>query len=98
VDRRRDGRGIAVGASRSDLNSFLDHFEVEGISLPIALGLLVMMYPVLAKVRYDRLDTITGDRKLLASSLVLNWLLGPALMVCAGVAATCPTYRPTAPD
>ena len=39
-----------------------------------------MMYPVLAKVRYDRLDTVTGDRKLLLSSLVLNWVLGPALM------------------
>src|SRR6201986_1518465 len=39
-----------------------------------------MMYPVLAKVRYDRLDTVTGDRKLLASSLALNWLVGPALM------------------
>ena len=39
-----------------------------------------MMYPVLAKVRYDRLDTVTGDRRLLASSLVLNWVVGPALM------------------
>ena len=39
-----------------------------------------MMYPVLAKVRYDRLDTVTGDRRLLVSSLVLNWVLGPALM------------------
>ena len=39
-----------------------------------------MMYPVLAKVRYDRLDTVTGDRKLLVSSLMLNWVLGPALM------------------
>ena len=48
--------------------------------MPIALGLLIMMYPVLAKVRYDRLDTVTGDRKLLLSSLVLNWVLGPALM------------------
>jgi ACR3 family arsenite transporter len=54
--------------------------RVEGISIPIALGLLVMMYPVLAKVRYDRLDTATSDRRLLVSSLVLNWLLGPALM------------------
>jgi len=53
---------------------------VGGISLPIALGLLVMMYPVLAKVRYDRLDTVTGDRRLLVSSLILNWVLGPALM------------------
>ena len=48
--------------------------------MPIAIGLLVMMYPVLAKVRYDRLDTVTGDRKLLIASLVLNWVLGPALM------------------
>ncbi len=54
--------------------------QIDGISLPIALGLLIMMYPVLAKVRYDRLDTVTGDRKLLVSSLVLNWVLGPALM------------------
>ena len=50
------------------------------MSLPIALGLLVMMYPVLAKVRYDRLDTVTGDRRLLITSLLLNWILGPALM------------------
>ncbi len=48
--------------------------------MPIALGLLVMMYPVLAKVRYDRLDTVTRDRKMLVSALVLVWLVGPALM------------------
>ena len=54
--------------------------EIGGISMPIALGLLVMMYPVLAKVRYDRLDTVTSDRRLLGSSLVLNWVIGPALM------------------
>ena len=58
----------------------LSSVEVDGVSLPIALGLLVMMYPVLAKVRYDRLDTVTGDRRMLVSSLALNWLVGPALM------------------
>ncbi len=62
------------------LGDVLSAVQVDGISLPIAIGLLVMMYPVLAKVRYDRLDTVTGDRKLLASSLVLNWIFGPALM------------------
>jgi arsenical-resistance protein len=72
--------GLLLGRLVPGLNAGLNHVQVEGISLPIALGLLVMMYPVLAKVRYDRLDTVTGDRKLLASSLVLNWLVGPALM------------------
>ena len=54
--------------------------EVGGISIPIGLGLLVMMYPVLAKVRYDKIAAVTGDKKLLVSSLVLNWLVGPAVM------------------
>jgi arsenite transporter len=63
------------------LGPVLQAVQVDGISLPIAVGLLVMMYPVLAKVRcYDRLDSVTGDRRLLVSSLLLNWVLGPALM------------------
>jgi arsenical-resistance protein len=72
--------GLLLGRLVPGLNHALDRVQVDGISLPIALGLLIMMYPVLAKVRYDRLDTVTGDRKLLVSSLVLNWVLGPALM------------------
>jgi ACR3 family arsenite transporter len=62
------------------LETGLNAVTIDGISLPIALGLLVMMYPVLAKVRYDRLDSVTRDRKLLWPSLILNWLVGPALM------------------
>jgi ACR3 family arsenite transporter len=72
--------GLLLGRQIPGLNIALDRVQIDGISLPIALGLLIMMYPVLAKVRYDRLDTVTGDRRLLVSSLVLNWLLGPALM------------------
>ncbi|MEU4804500.1 ACR3 family arsenite efflux transporter [Actinosynnema sp. NPDC023587] len=72
--------GLLAGRWVPGLGGVLDAVAVDGISLPIALGLLVMMYPVLAKVRYDRLDTVTGDRRLLWSSLVLNWVLGPALM------------------
>jgi arsenical-resistance protein len=72
--------GLLVGRFLPALNADLNHVELDGISLPIALGLLVMMYPVLAKVRYDRLDTVTRDRKLLLSSLLLNWAIGPALM------------------
>ncbi|KXP09977.1 arsenic transporter [Tsukamurella pulmonis] len=72
--------GLLLGRMVPGLNAALEKIQIDGISLPIALGLLIMMYPVLAKVRYDRLDTVTGDRKLLVSSLVLNWIVGPALM------------------
>ena len=72
--------GLALGRFVPGLNTALDAMEVGGISLPIAVGLLVMMYPVLAKVRYDRLGDVTADRPLLVASLVLNWLVGPALM------------------
>ena len=72
--------GLVLGRFVPALADLLAHLEVGGISLPIGLGLLVMMYPVLAKVRYDRLTAVTGDKRLLISSLVLNWVLGPALM------------------
>jgi len=78
------GVAMAAGLGLSRLIPGLDDaitsVTVDGISLPIAIGLLIMMYPVLAKVRYDRLDTVTGDRKLLISSLLLNWILGPLVM------------------
>jgi arsenical-resistance protein len=72
--------GLLAGRLIPGLGPALDAVSLGGVSLPIALGLLVMMYPVLAKVRYDRLDTVTGDRPLLITSLLLNWILGPALM------------------
>ncbi|MFF0296290.1 ACR3 family arsenite efflux transporter [Kitasatospora sp. NPDC004614] len=74
------GLGLGLGRAIPGLNDALSKVEVGGVSLPIGLGLLVMMYPVLAKVRYDRLHTVTGDRKLMVSSLVINWLVGPAVM------------------
>ena len=73
--------GIVVGRTLPGVASRLAATQVtSGTSLPIFIGLLVMMYPVLAKVRYDRLTTVTRDRRLLISSLVLNWLVGPAVM------------------
>ncbi|CAM5594325.1 hypothetical protein SHIRM173S_02457 [Streptomyces hirsutus] len=72
--------GLGLGRAIPGLNDALAKVEIGGISLPIAVGLLVMMYPVLAKVRYDKLDAVTGDRKLMISSLVVNWLVGPAVM------------------
>ena len=72
--------GIGLGRLAPGLNRALGRVQVSGTSLPIALGLLVMMYPVLAKVRYGDIDRVTTDRRLLVPSLVLNWLVGPALM------------------
>jgi len=72
--------GLLLGRLVPGLGEALAAVEIDGVSLPIALGLLVMMYPVLAKVRYDRLDTVTSDRRMLGASLALNWILGPALM------------------
>ncbi|MFJ9724901.1 ACR3 family arsenite efflux transporter [Streptomyces sp. NPDC101209] len=72
--------GLGLGRAVPGLNDALAQVAIGGVSLPIALGLLVMMYPVLAKVRYDRLDAVTGDRRLMISSLVINWLVGPAVM------------------
>ncbi|MGE0214981.1 ACR3 family arsenite efflux transporter [Mycolicibacterium sp.] len=87
--------GLLLGRWVPGLGTALGRIQIDGIALPIALGLLVMMYPVLAKVRYDRLDTVTRDRKLLVSSLVLNWLLGPALMFASAwlLLADLPEYR-----
>jgi ACR3 family arsenite transporter len=72
--------GLVLGRAVPGLNDALDAVKVGNVSLPIAVGLLLMMYPVLAKVRYGELQTVTGDRKLLISSLVINWLVGPAVM------------------
>ncbi|MCF8587786.1 ACR3 family arsenite efflux transporter [Gordonia liuliyuniae] len=72
--------GLFLGRLIPGVDTAIEKVQIDGVSLPIALGLLIMMYPVLAKVRYDRLDTVTGDRKLLIGSLVLNWVVGPALM------------------
>ncbi|MEE6272395.1 ACR3 family arsenite efflux transporter [Georgenia wangjunii] len=74
------GLGLVLGRVVPGLAEALDAVQVGGVSVPIAIGLLVMMYPVLAKVRYDETRRVTGDRKLLISSLVLNWLVGPAVM------------------
>lgn len=87
--------GIGLGHAIPSLAGDLDSVKVGSVSLPIALGLLLMMYPVLAKVRYDQLGRVTGDRRLLTGSLVLNWLVGPALMFALAwlLLPDLPTYR-----
>lgn len=72
--------GLLLGRAVPGLSSTLERFEVGGISLPIALGLLVMMYPPLAKVRYDKTREIATDKRLMTVSIILNWIVGPAFM------------------
>jgi len=72
--------GIGLGRLFPDLNDTLDKIKIDQTSLPIAIGLLGMMYPVLAKVKYNRLGDVTSDRPMVMSSLLLNWVVGPALM------------------
>jgi ACR3 family arsenite transporter len=88
--------GIGLGRALPSLNAHLNAVQVtSGTSLPIFIGLLVMMYPVLAQVRYDRLGTVTRDRRMLVASLVLNWLIGPAVMFTLAwlLLPDLPTYR-----
>jgi ACR3 family arsenite transporter len=72
--------GLVMGSLIPNLNDWLDKVKIGSVSLPIAIGLLAMMYPVLAKVRYSQIGEVATDRKLMAASLILNWIVGPALM------------------
>lgn len=72
--------GLLISFAAPGIGSFLGSMEIGGISIPIALGLLVMMYPPLAKVRYDKAGQIASDKRLMATSIALNWIVGPALM------------------
>ncbi|MFJ2621196.1 ACR3 family arsenite efflux transporter [Glutamicibacter sp. NPDC087344] len=74
------GLGLGLGRLVPSLGHWLDSMSVAGISMPIALGLLVMMYPVLAKVRFTEVGSVAADKKLMITSLVINWLLAPAFM------------------
>lgn len=72
--------GLVLGRAWPAVIGLLDSLKVGSVSVPIAIGLLVMMYPVLAKVRYSETGRVTGDKKLLVASLVMNWIVGPAVM------------------
>ncbi len=87
--------GLGLGRLLPDLNDWLDTVKIGNVSLPIALGLLAMMYPVLAKVRYSRISNVAADRTLMSTSLILNWLVGPALMFTLAwlLLADLPEYR-----
>lgn len=74
------GAGLSLGYLIPELADALDSIKVFDVSLPIAIGLLVMMYPPLAKVHYDELGKLRQAKRMLSTSLVLNWAVGPVLM------------------
>jgi arsenite transporter len=74
------GIGLGLGNLIPNLPSKLNSMQVASVSLPIAIGLILMMYPVLARVHYEELAHLRGTGKLFGVSLLLNWVVGPLLM------------------
>lgn len=72
--------GIGLGNAFPGLPPALDSIKLDTVSLPIAVGLLWMMYPVLAKVKYEKIPAIASNWKMAGTSLLLNWVIGPAIM------------------
>ena len=72
--------GIVLGRVFPSLNDWLDKVTIGTVSLPIAIGLLVMMYPVLAKVKYHRVGEAFADRRAMGLAMLFNWIVGPIVM------------------
>lgn len=77
--------GVVLGTVFTELPAALNSLSVGSTNVPIAIGLVLMMYPPLARVRYDDLPAVFSDKRVLLLSLVQNWLIGPTLMFALAV-------------
>jgi ACR3 family arsenite transporter len=74
------GAGILLGYLSPGTTSFIAGLQIGATSIPIAVGLILMMYPPLAKVKYEEMGKVFQHKKLLALSLLQNWIIGPVVM------------------
>ncbi|KNY27611.1 ACR3 family arsenite efflux transporter [Pseudobacteroides cellulosolvens] len=79
------GLGVAIGFLFPNLSKTLEGMSTGTTSWPIAIGLIIMMYPPLAKVKYDEMGKVSKDKKVFSFSLIQNWIIGPVLMFLLAV-------------